>query len=299
VNPNLNPKLIGVGAVVLVLFIFGGKLYQTVPPGYVAVATLFGEVVEKPFEEGLHVPVNPLYNWYFFDVRQKSHKESAAVPTQDQLQTKVEVSVQYRVIRSMAPQMLSNTGSAEDAINVHLVPKLRSLVRDQGKKIPRAEDFFLEATQEQLQTNLEAGLRDYLGKRGIEVQAVLIRDINLPAFITKAIELKKEREQSVERQKAELERFRTEQQQKVASAAAERAAAEEEAKRRRIQADARAYEIEQINKAVARNPSYVQLQALEALKEMSKDPAAKLYFMNSDATQPLPLMHMGEAVGKR
>ncbi|MCZ6571040.1 MAG: hypothetical protein O7B23_12855 [Deltaproteobacteria bacterium] len=62
------------------------------------------------------------------------------------------------------------------------------------------------------------------------------------------------REQAVQRQKAELERFRTEQLQKVASAEAERLAAEEEAKRIRIQADARAYEIAQINKAIARSP---------------------------------------------
>ncbi len=62
------------------------------------------------------------------------------------------------------------------------------------------------------------------------------------------------REQAVQRQKAELERFRTEQLQKVASAEAGRLAAEEEAKRIRIQADARAYEIAQINKAIARSP---------------------------------------------
>jgi hypothetical protein len=30
------------------------------------------------------------------------------------------------------------------------------------------------------------------------------------------------------------------------------------------------------------------------LKAMSKDPAAKLYFMDSNSPQPLPLMHLGE-----
>ena len=292
----MNPKLVAIGAVALVVIMFGGRFFQTVPPGYVAVASLFGEVVDQEYQEGLHFPVNPLYQWYFYDSRQKTHKESANVPTQDQLQTSVEVSVQWRLIGSMAPQILQDTGSAADTINVHLVPKLRSLVREQGKKIPNAEDFFLEETQENLQVNLLEGLETYLRAKGIEVQAVLIRDINLPPFITKAIEQKKEREQAVERQKAELERFRTEQQQKVAAASAERAAAEEEAKRRRIQADARAYEIREINKAVASNPSYVQLQALEALKAMSKDPAAKIYFMDSESTQPLPLMHMGDSI---
>ena len=251
---NMNPKAIAGIVVVLAILMFGSNFYQTVPPGYVAVASLFGEVQEEAYQEGLHVPVNPFYNWYFYDARQKTHKESAAVPTQDQLQTQVELSVQYRIDRVMASELLKNVGSAADAINVHLVPKLRSLLREQGKKIPRAEDFFLEATQAQLQDALFEGLSAYLGPFGITISAVLIRDINLPPFITKAIEQKKEREQAVQRQKAELERFRTEQMQKVASAEAERLASEEEAKRIRIQADARAYEIAQINKAIARSP---------------------------------------------
>ena len=80
------------------------------------------------------------------------------------------------------------------------------------------------------------------------MKAVLIRDINLPAVLTQAIEQKKEREQAKEREKAELERFRTEQLQQVAAAEAKRKAAEEEAQQLRILADARAYEIREINK---------------------------------------------------
>ena len=109
-----------------------------------------------------------------------------------------------------------------------------------------------------------------------------------------AIEQKKEREQAVERQKAELERFRTEQLQQVAAAEAKRQAAEEQAKQLKILAEARAFEIREINKAIAGNSSYIQLQSLEALKEISKDPAAKLYFMDATSAQPLPLMNLGE-----
>ncbi|MEN8177551.1 MAG: SPFH domain-containing protein [Pseudomonadota bacterium] len=99
----------------------------------------------------LHVPVNPLYNWFLFDVREKSHKETANVPSQDQLQTRLDVSVQYRLVKEMAPQILQGTGAAEDAVRVHLVPKLRSVLREQGKTIKRAEDFFQEQTQNMLQ----------------------------------------------------------------------------------------------------------------------------------------------------
>ena len=292
---NQIPKsLVTAVVIVIIILSIGSRFYQSVPAGHVAVATLFGSVKPTPYEAGLHIPVNPLYDWHLYDVRQKTHLEQARVPSQDQLQTKIDVSVQYRLNRGDAPRILKETGTAEDVIKVHIIPKLRSLIREQGKAVKRAEDFFLEESQVTLQTALLEGLRDYLGSKGIEVGAVLLRDIALPPFITKAIEAKKEREQEVEKQKAELERFRTEQQQKVAAAQAERAAAEEEAAQRRILADVQAYEIEKINAAVGKNPNYVKLQALEALKAISKDPAAKVYFINGDSPMPLPLMHLGD-----
>jgi regulator of protease activity HflC (stomatin/prohibitin superfamily) len=282
--------------VIGVLILIGMNFYKTVPPGRVGVATLFGNVQQQEYSEGLHVPVNPLYRWMLFDARQQTHMETANVPSQDQLQTKLDVSVQFRIDGSMAPEILRNTGDANAAVRVHLIPKLRSLLREQGKTIKRAEDFFQEATQENLQTGLTDGLRDYLAPKGIIVSAVLIRDIQLPPFIVQAIEKKKEREQAVEQERAELERVRTELQQEVARAAAGREAAEEEAARKRILADATAYEITQINKAIARNPAYIQLQSLEALKAISKDPASKIYFMDGSSPAPLPLMHLGDSV---
>ncbi len=287
-------KGIILGAIVIFLLMFGSKLYKTVPVGHVAVATIFGKIVEQSYSEGLHIPVNPLYSWHEFDVREKSHKETAEVPSQDQLQTRIDVSIQYRLNGSQAANMLQTTGGMQRLLDVQLIPKLRSLLREQGKTIRRAEDFFLEETQNKLQVTILSGLQEYLEPKGVVVSAVLIRDITLPAFITKAIESKKEREQAVEKQKAELERFRTEQQQIVAEAEAKRKAAEEEAKQRIILADAQSYEIEKINQAIGSNPNYIKLMSLEALKSISKDPASKIYFINSDSPQPLPLMHLSD-----
>ncbi len=290
---NLPGKLPVFIAFALLLFLVGSRFWIVVPAGHTAVASLFGKVQNEPYPEGLHI-VNPLLSWHVYDVRQKSHKETANVPSQDQLQTQVDVSVQYRLIAQATPRILQETGTLDDVLRVHLVPKLRSLLREQGKTVKRAEDFFQETTQDTLQRALLEGLRNYLQPKGVEVDAVLLRDITLPQFISRAIEAKKEREQAVEKQKAELERFRTEQQQKIAAAEAERAAAEEQAARRRVLADAQAYEIERINQAIGSNDNYVKLQALKALETIARDPAAKIYFINGDSPQPLPLMHMGE-----
>ena len=292
-NIKIPKSLIFISVIVVTFMWFGSSLYQKVPAGYVGVATLFGEVQSEPYEEGLHIPVNPFFEWYLYDVRQKSHLEEANVPSQDQLQTKIQVSVQFRLEKTGVPMILKETGTAADVLIVHIVPKLRSLLREQGKTIKRAEDFFLEKTQQNMQTSLLAGLQDYLGNKGVNVGAVLIRDISLPPFIIKAIESKKEREQEVEKQKAELKRFKTEQQQKVALAKAESEAATEQASKMMVLADAQAYEIEKINTAIGNNPNYVKLQALEALKAISKDPASKIYFMNGDSPSPLPLLNIG------
>ncbi|MDH3804999.1 MAG: prohibitin family protein, partial [Gammaproteobacteria bacterium] len=80
---NLVAIVVGVALVVLV----GMQFVKTIPPGQVGVATLFGNVQAEGYTQGLHVPVNPLYRWTTFDARQKTHLETANVPSQDQLQT--------------------------------------------------------------------------------------------------------------------------------------------------------------------------------------------------------------------
>jgi len=282
--------------IVFIMVMFGSRFFKSVPAGHVAVATLFGEVKDTPFESGLHIPVNPLYEWTEFDIREKTHTETAAVPSQDQLQTSIDVSVRYSVNGDIAPFTYQNFGTTEMLISNQLTPALRSILREAGKTIPRAEDFFLEETQNMLQETMLMAMRDDMESKGLKIDRVFIRSITLPPFIMAAIEGKKEREQEVEKQKAELERYTTEAQQLLAQASAEREAAEEEAKMIEILADAQAYEIQKINEAIAQNPAYLQLQAMEALKAISKDSSAKIYFINGDSPQPLPLMNIGDVL---
>lgn len=289
-----NVTLIAGIIIVFLVVMFGSRFFKTIPAGHVGVATLFGEVRPKSFDSGLHLPVNPLYQWYLFDIREDTHTETADVPSQDQLQTSIDVSVRFSVNEDLAPDTFQQYGTKEMLVAKQLTPALRSILREAGKSIPRAEDFFLEETQNMLQEYMMSALRADMEPKGLKIDRVLIRSITLPPFIMSAIEKKKEREQEVEQQKAELERFKTEQQQLVEQAMAEREAAEQEALKVQVLADAQAYEIQKINEAIAENPAYLQLQSLEALKAISKDPSAKIYFIDSDSPQPLPLMNIGE-----
>lgn len=176
-------------AIVLFLVMFAPRFVKIVPPGHVSVSDLFGQINPEPVQAGFHM-VNPLLSWHDFDVRENTHKEAAQVPTRDQLQTKVDVSIQWRINPEMAAQIFGKVGTREQAVAVYLVPKVRSLIREIGTSIAKAEDFFQEETRNRLETTLKEGLVAYLTPLGLEVKAVLIRDINLPPVLTKAIEQK-------------------------------------------------------------------------------------------------------------
>ena len=286
-------KIVGGGIIFVILAIVVSAMIETVPAGHVKVATLFGKV-KNTYTEGFHV-VNPLFRFHTYDVRQKTIKmERLTVPSQDQLITTFDVSIQFRINREMAGQILMETGGPAQLVEVHMVPKFRSLLREISKGVKTAEEFYLKDVQQRIQSALFTGLSEYCAPKGLMVQEILIRNVQLPRVISEAVEKKKRRQQQAEEQKAELERFKVEQEQKLAQAAAERKAAEEEAKKIRLMAEAEAYKIQQINKAIASNPAYIQLQAIDALKQISRNPASQIYFLNGDSPNPLPLMHMGE-----
>ncbi|NNJ73321.1 MAG: prohibitin family protein [Enterobacterales bacterium] len=264
-SSNGKPAIFKMGAqgilVAAVLFVLASAII-TVPAGHIRVATLFGKVLDATYREGLHL-VNPLLEFTQFDLRQKTHKESAGIPAEDKLITRMDVSVQYRTIGEMSPEILRNTGNTETLIQVHLIPKLRSILREQGKGVELSQDFFRESIQKQLQETLQLGLSEFLAPKGLQVETVLIRDVQLPDVIRTAITETKRREQEVLKQQAELERFAKEQEQKVKQAESELRAARLEAQRIKALAEAEAYKIDLINKTLAQSPNYIELKKVE------------------------------------
>ncbi len=257
---SLKPVAFGcLGAGVIAVL---SMMFITVPAGHVKVATLFGKVQDSTYHEGLHI-VNPLLEFTSFDLRQKTHKETAGIPAEDKLITRMDVSVQYRTIGEMAPDILRNTGTTEALIQVHMIPKLRSILREQGKGVATSQDFFKESVQRQLQETLQLGLAEFLAGKGLQVETVLIRDVELPEVIRTAITETKKREQEVLKQQAELERFATEQDQKVKQAESELKAARLEAQKIKELAEAEAYKIDVINRTLAKSPNYIELKKVE------------------------------------
>ncbi len=296
-----NPYSTGsaMGACFIVLVVLGVILATSsctiIHPGTAGVQVTMGTVDDRVLAEGTHW-LNPFSNVHTYNTQQQTWKEEkVSVPSQDQLMTQMDISVQYRIVPAMAPTILRETGDADKLVTVHLEPKLRSLLREVGKEVPHAEDFFTESIQAKIQGEIMEQLGSYCKPKGLEIQAILLRDMQLPAVIQQAVQSKKEREQLAVRQQSELQRFTTEQQQKIATAEAEKKSAELKADQTRIEASAEAFKIKTINDAASTNPVYVQLQALKTLGEMAKDPATKLYFIDGQSRSPLPLLHLSDA----
>lgn len=258
--------------IVLVLFAMFSP-FTTIPAGHVGVASLFGKVDTSELDEGFHV-INPLKRIRKIDCRNKELTlKDVGVPSQDQLTTEVDVTVKWRVDRATAAEAYQDTGDVSALESVHLTPKLRSLIREAGKGIKNAEDFYQDEIQVSMQSRILEGLQN-LAEKGILVEEVLLRRFDLPRMIVQGVEDKKRQKQLAERQVEELKRFTTEQEQKQVQAKAEKLAALEEAEKRRALADAKAYEITAEAKAQAeaikikgeslrKNPDIIRLRTIE------------------------------------
>ena len=209
--------------VIFVLLLLSGSMVKTVPAGQVGVGSVFGKVQETPYDEGLHI-VNPFVRMTLFDAKQKTHKESMRVPSRDQLLTQFDLSIQYRLIKESAPKMLKETGKPNEVLEVHMIPLLRSQVREIGKSVEKAEDFYQQKVQQRIQSELLEGLSAKLAEKGIKIEQLLIRDVVLPEIITRAVTRKKEAAQAAEKAKEELKKFKVDQERKEAQAEAEKKA---------------------------------------------------------------------------
>ena len=269
---NINLKAIIPIIITFFLIWLGMNSYTTVPPGHNKVATLFGDVQEDVVDEGFHI-VNPLLKFYTYDLRVHTETwKKIQVPSQDKLKTSMDISVTFRIEPGYTPSMLKETGSLRDAITKLLTPKVRSLLREAGKTVEKSQDFYLDNIQQELQIYMEAGLTDYMSRKGLVVEAVLFRDITLPQVVTSAVIQTKERQEQLEREKAQLRIVEQQAQQQVKQAEAREQAAKADANAMRTLADAKAYQIEKLAEGQAR-----------ANKELAKSITAPLIKYNAIA----------------
>ncbi len=306
---KLQYRLGALSTIIIFALVVLLNVFTTVPAGHVGVGTLFGKVQAETFAEGIHF-INPLLKVTLFDARQKTHQESMGVPSQDQLITKFDLSIQYRLIKEQAPTMLKETGTPREVIDVHMIPLLRSQMREIGKSVKTAELFYEQSVQQRIQEELLTSLVG-LTEKGIKVEQLLIREVVLPSIITNAVIRKKEAAQAAEKAKEELKKFKVDQERKEAQAEAEKRAeliaankkkevmlieanarletAKIDAQALLAKAEAEAEAKKEIISAVGLD-GYITLESIKAIKELEN--GNHLIIADPDAMTPLPFLNL-------
>lgn len=234
----------------------------TVRQGEVAVERKFGTYSDDYQTQGLK-----WYNPFVASIqkiptRTENLQVELTIPSKEGLNIRSEVSILYNVVARKAPSILRNIGPDYEA-NV-IIPVFRSSVSDVSSR------FFAKDMHTRERATIEVAIRDqmmvYLEEKGINIEAVLLKSIKLPASLARAIEDKLEAEQQAQRMEFVLEQTRRQADQQRIEAEGVR--------------DAQAIISEGLNENILR------FKSIEAFMELAKSPNAKIIVSDGD----LPVM---------
>ena len=200
----------GLGLVLLLILLFASAV--SVPTGHVGVLTLFGRVTGETLGEGMHV-INPLKSVQRLSIQTQSVKESASVPSNEGLILALDTSLLFHLDRSKAAEVYQKVGAnyAEKIVE----PTLRAAIRT-ATSAHTANALYTNA-RELVQQQIREELIAQLAPRGVIIENVLLRDVQLPAMLKSSIEAKQQAEQDalrmsfiLQKEKQEAERKRIE-----------------------------------------------------------------------------------------
>lgn len=253
-------------AVVLLILLYAAIAY--VPAGHVGVLTLFGRVTGDVLPEGTHL-VNPFKYNNTMSVRTVELKEQASVPSQEGLIVTLDTSLLFRLNPQRAHEVFRTIGP--NYVQVVVEPNLRSAIR--SVTAANSANALYTGQREVVAQKIMEELQRDLGKRGIEVESVLLRDVQLPSMLRAAIEAKQQAEQEALRMSFVLDKEKR------------------EAERKRIEAAG----IRDFQQTVAQSlsPQLLTWKGIEATQKLAESPNAKVVVVGSGRTG-LPLILGGQ-----
>ncbi len=183
--------------------------------GEVGVLKQFGAIRDEPLQPGvtLRFPVvRVIETW---NIKLQEIKEAADVPSSEGLIVRLDTSLLYRVRPDQAPQIRKTIGGRYR--DVLIVPYLRNGIRDVVSGFP-VRNVFSEEGRKEIALRIRTYLVTNLEPRGIDVEAVLLRDVVLPQRFKESIEAKLTAEQRVQQKQFELEQAKKDAEIEVARA---------------------------------------------------------------------------------
>ena len=200
------------GAVLLLILLFAA--IAQIDAGHVGVLTLFGKVQPNILSEGIHL-TNPFAVKHQLSVRTTELKESANVPSSEGLVMGLEASLIFKLNPDKAAEVYRSLG--ENYINRIVEPTFRSAIREVTAS--HTANALYSGQREKVASEIFTLMEKDLGSRGMILERVLLRDIQLPSTLRVAIEAKQQAEQESlamsfrlqkERQEADRKRIEAE-----------------------------------------------------------------------------------------
>ncbi len=194
-------------AVVILILLLAST--TSIPTGHVGVLTLFGKVTGDVLPEGIHL-INPLKSVTKMSVQTQSRKESASVPSKEGLMLSLDTSLLFKLDKDKAAHVLQTigVGYAETVVE----PELRSAIR--GATAAHSSNDLYTNGRELIQQQIKDDLKEKLAPRGVIVEDILLRDVQLPALLKASIEAKQQAEQEALRMSFVLQKEKQEAERK-------------------------------------------------------------------------------------
>ncbi len=254
--------LLGIIAFLLMILLFNSV--TRVGTGHVGVLTLFGKVTGETLGEGIHL-MNPLKTNNEMSIQTQTIKESASVPSSEGLMMSLDTSLIYHLNPDRAAEVFQRIGA--DYANVVVEPNLRSAIRESTAS--HTANALYTGEREMVSKQIFDQVNAQLSKRGLTVESVLLRDIQLPATLKASIEAKQQAEQE-----ALAMNFRLQKET-------------QEAQRKRIEA-AGVRDFQQIV-AQGITPSLLEWKGIEATENLAKSANSKVVVIGNNKNG-LPLI---------
>jgi prohibitin 1 len=207
--PTFIRRSAGIIVVVIVLAILLLNSVTSIKTGHVGIVTMFGRVTGRTMGEGIHL-VNPLALVTELNIKTQEVKEHASVPSKEGLVMGLEASVLYHLDSAQAAEVYQKIGI--NYAEVLLVPNFRSAIR--GVTASNLASSLYSDARETIARDILAHLQAQVQPRGIVIENVLLRDLQLPQTLKQAIEAKQQAQQEAQRMEFVLQREKQEAERK-------------------------------------------------------------------------------------
>jgi regulator of protease activity HflC (stomatin/prohibitin superfamily) len=217
---------------------------------------LFGRVTGEQLSEGIHL-VNPFKVNHELSIRTQELKESASVPSSEGLVMNLDTSLIFHLNPEKASDVYQKIGP--NYVNVLIEPNLRAAIREATAS--HTANALYSGEREMVANQIRDQLMGLLAQRGIVIESILLRDIQLPQTLKSSIEAKQQAEQEALAMNFRLQKEK------------------QEAERKRIEAAG----IRDFQQIVAQgiSPQLLEWKGIEATETLAKSPNAKVVVIGS------------------